>query len=305
MPHRPAWFKDDEVFVSYADTCGINKDGNILFKIDPKTGKRTDEVDDRLIEDIEALLSGKKATTGRWVSLSDITIGAPRFYDVRYEDAIEKLLQREEFESFEARSLGNLIDEGLLAIRSGHGSPSGDKRKGDIPYIKVSDLRAGQVNINPSNMVSEVIAKQYWRSDHSGLKAFDLITPIRASKNIGEFALLMPGQEQVVLTKEMLVIRTTDLTDLDNFYLLWALSLKVVRQQWNRVVLMQTNREDVGERYREILLPWPIETADGEVVSAPFRDYYQGVERLRRSFTSDLAQNNLHHVFLGTHSVAE
>ena len=100
----------------------------------------------------------------------------------------------------------------------------------------------------------------------------------------------------------MLVIRTSHLTDLDNFYLLWALSLKVVRQQWNRVVLMQTNREDVGERYREILIPWPTEVANGETVSAPFRTYYQGVEKLRRSFTADLAQSDLHHVFLGTHS---
>lgn len=302
MPHKPDWFTDGKVFVSYADTCGINKDGNTLFRVDPKTGKRTEEVDDKLIEDIDALLSGNEAATGRWIASDDITIGAPRFYDARYEDAVENLLSRKKFEGFEARSLGDLIDEGLLVIRSGHGSPSGDKRKGDIPYIKVSDLRAGQVNINPSNMVSKVIAQHYWRSESSGLQPFDLITPIRASKNIGEFALLMPGQERVVLTKEMLVVRTSDLTDLDNFYLLWALSLKVVRQQWNRVVLMQTNREDVGERYREILIPWPAEVADGKAVSESFRTYYQGVEKLRRSFTTDLAKNDLHHVFLGSHS---
>ena len=88
MPYKPAWFTDGKVFVSYADTCGINKDGNTLFKVDPETGKRTEDVDDKLIEDIDALLSGKEAATGRWIASNDITIGAPRFYDARYEDCL-------------------------------------------------------------------------------------------------------------------------------------------------------------------------------------------------------------------------
>ena len=35
------------------------------------------------------------------------------------------------------------------------------------------------------------------------------------------------------------------------------MTLNVVRQQWNRVVFMQTNREDVGQRYLEIEVPVP------------------------------------------------
>lgn len=38
-------------------------------------------------------------------------------------------------------------------VETGTGRPSKDQRTGSVPYIKVSDLRAGLVNINATNMV--------------------------------------------------------------------------------------------------------------------------------------------------------
>lgn len=90
------------------------------------------------------------------------------------------------------------------------------------------------------------------------------------------------------MTKEMLILRAAHNAPVDNFYLLWTLSLKVIRQQWNRVVLMQTNREDVGQRYLENEIPWPDTKDHGLQVSAPFRDYYEGIDSLRQQFLSYL-----------------
>lgn len=299
MPYKPKWFTEDKVFMSFADTCGINKDGNTLFLIDPATGKRTETIDDKLIQDVEALLSNEPAPTGRWVDKQDLGIGAPRYYDTRSSAKIEELVKLPEMKGFTVRALGELIEDGLIFKRAGHGSPSADRRSGHIPYIKVSDVRAGQININPSNLVPTVVAEKYWRGHSSELEAYDLITPIRASKNIGEFAVLMPGQEEVVLTKEMLVLRATPKAPVDNFYLLWALSLKIVRQQWDRIVLMQTNREDVGLRYLEIEIPWPGTQDLGASVSKAFRDYYLGINALRQTFLQQLESGGRHHVFLG------
>ena len=110
----------------------------------------------------------------------------------------------------------------------------------------------------------------------------------------------MPGQEQVVLTKEVLVLRPGPNAEFDSFYLLWAMSLKIVRQQWSRIIFMQTNREDTGRRYREIVIPVAPESAVREEVSAPFRIYYQGMATLRKAFRSYLEKDPDHHVFLGT-----
>ena len=185
-----------------------------------------------------------------------------------------------------AVSLGELVDEEILFIRGGHGSPGNEQRIGGVPYIKVSDIRALRVNINPTNLIPEALAKEKWRAETSGLQAWDLITPNRASSNIGEFAILLPGEERVVLTKEMFVLRVVGGGEhgWDPFYLLWALCLQAVRRQWQKVTLMQTNREDVGERHREIRLPRPKNPIWARDVSAAFRDYFSTIAESRLGF---------------------
>lgn len=169
----------------------------------------------------------------------------------------------------------------------------------------MSDLRAGQVNINPTNRVTEVVAKKFWKGAGSGLSAYDLISPIRTSKNIGDFAVLMPGQEQLVLTKEMLVLHANESAPFDNFYLLWAMSLKAVRRQWERVVFMQTNREDVGDRYREIRLPIAPDRGTADARSEPMRAYYEGMHSLRATYLEYLEQEGRHHIFMSTAEAVE
>ena len=91
---------------------------------------------------------------------------------------------------------------------------------------------------------------------------FELITPSRTSQNIGLWAVVMPWQTRVVFTKEFLRLRVSPydqqdslLSGLNYAYLLYVMSLKVVRDQYNYLVLMQTNREDLGNRWREVIIP--------------------------------------------------
>ncbi|MFS0730051.1 hypothetical protein ABC270_08235 [Curtobacterium sp. 1P10AnD] len=301
MVYRPKWFRDDQVFISYAPTVGINKDGADLFVVDAETGARTADIDNALERDVEALLSDESGPTSTWISadsLGERLQAVPKYFDTRASDLLQTLLDTDEaFAGYQRRSLAELIADGAVTWRVGHGSPSADLRAGEVPYIKVSDLRAGQVNINPTNRVSEPVAKRFWRGSQSGLKSFDLLTPMRASKNIGEFSVLMPGQEGVVLTKEILVLRAQSQL-FDNFYLLWALSLTAVRRQWDRIVFMQTNREDVGKRFLELELPVPPHRQAAERASQLFRDYYLGLQELRERFVSGLAESQLHHIHL-------
>ena len=122
--------------------------------------------------------------------------------------------------------------------------------------------------------------------------------PERTSKNIGDFCILLPGQERVVTTKEVIVLRPGESANFDPFYLLWALSLKVVRDQWRRIIFMQTNREDVGKRYLEILLPVPPSHERAEEISSPFRKYYQTLAKARSELSEYLAHDNQHHFFV-------
>lgn len=308
MTHKPDWFKPGKVFVSYAPTVGINKDGETLYVVDPETGNRTDVVNDLVRRDVDALLDGRVTETSRWIdgiSLSDPFVGVPIYFDARPMRDLNELLKCDDMTGFSTATLGELIDQKAIVARHGHGSPSADMRTGTVPYIKVSDLRAGQVNINPTNRVSDVVARRFWRGATSGLSPYDLLTPIRTSKNIGDFAVLMPGQEQLVLTREILVLHAAEAAPFDNFYLLWAMSLKAVRRQWDRIVFMQTNREDVGLRYREIRVPVAPDQETADTYSQPMRTYYEGMHKLRSDYLAYLSSDDRHHIFMSATEAVE
>src|SRR5262249_36939314 len=160
-----------------------------------------------------------------------------------------------------------------------------------------SDLRAGLVNINPTNRVPLKWAQEMWGSSNSGLIAYDLMSPERASKNIGDFCVLMPGQEQILVTKEVIILRASKDAAFDHFYLLWAMTLKIVRDQWNRIVFMQTNREDVGKRYLEIEIPLPPSRERADEASKVFRKYFTTLARARASMREYL-RHGAHHFFV-------
>lgn len=162
--------------------------------------------------------------------------------------------------------------------------------------MKVSDIRGLRININPTNLVTESVARRFWRGSSSGLQAWDLITPNRASSNIGEFAILLPGEERVVVTKEVFVIRVLNTKLFDQFYLLWALSLRAVREEWRRIALMQTNREDCGSRYREIILPKPKNKAWADKVSENFRTYFTTIADAKSKFIDSVQKDKFEHV---------
>lgn len=308
---KPSWFSSDTIMVSTAPTCGLTKGGRLLPIVDPATGKRVQEIDpetgaavdaidDKLKEDAIALSKGQQTDTLSFIPAADIDLrcAVPVYYDHRYRDQFNEAMKQPQFEGFEAASIGALISRGILTVRGGHGSPSQDERIGDVPYIKVSDLRAGLVNINPTNRIPLSVAKKFWGGPESGLKAFDLLCPERTSKNIGDFCILLPGQERVVTTKEVIVLRPGPKANFDPFYLLWALSLKVVRDQWRRIIFMQTNREDVGKRYLEILLPVPPTSERAAEISQPFRTYYQTLATARSALSDYLNQEKQHHFFV-------
>lgn len=232
--HTPSWFSDGKVLVVNAKTCGINKDGKEQYLVNPETGIRSgSEIDDSLAECCDSIVKGdfdrEEIFYHDYADVVNRDVYVPKYFDHKTFTGIEELVKSHK--ELKLMSLGELVENESILMFGGHGSPSSDQRLGTVPYIKVSDLRAGHVNINPTNMVPLDLAKKFWRGDNSGLIPYDLISPERASKNIGEFCVLMPGQENAVFTKEVIVVRANDINLLDQFYLLWALSLNEVKVQ--------------------------------------------------------------------------
>lgn len=275
-------------------TCGMYKNGNVRYKVDAQ-GRRTKQVDNELLDHVDAFLEGTLPDGGKRVpavTVQERDVLVPRYYDPRWDKPLDELIAQH---GWQALSLGELQRQKVLLIRGGHGSPGNDQRVGTVPYIKVSDIRNLRINANPTNMVPRELATKLWRGSYSGLQPWDLLTPNRASSNIGEFAVLLPGEERIVLTKEVFILRVTGGRELgwDPFFLLWALSLRPVRLQWQRITLMQTNREDVGERYKDIRIPVPPSAEEAKRVSGPFRDYFTTIAESKHLFHERIQATNL------------
>jgi type I restriction enzyme M protein len=296
---------DDEVVFLNPRTCGIYKNGAIRFKTDRETGLRTKEIDNELIKAVEEYNKGQLSACENRVK-TNLVFGkkvlVPTYYDTRYNAYIHKIIFENHLEMI---TIGELIENRILKVRGGHGSPGNDQRTGNVPYVKVSDIRALRINVNPTNLIPMSLARRYWRGESSALEAWDLITPNRASSNIGEFAILLPGEEQIVLTKEVFIFRIIDASIWDPFYLLWALSLKAVREQWRRIALMQTNREDCGDRYKEIILPKPLNYDWANAVSKPFRDYFTKISDAKNDFISSVMTDRFEYVANVTSSISD
>lgn len=101
--------------------------------------------------------------------------------------------------------------------------------------------------------------------------------------------MLLPGEEDVVITKEVFIVTVEAAQEAgwDAFYLFWALCLRGVRQQWQRITLMQTNREDCGGRWREVMLPKPKSPEWAREVSTGFRDYFTALGTAKEKFVEN------------------
>ena len=67
--------------------------------------------------------------------------------------------------------------------------------------------------------------------------------------------------------------------------------LRDVQSQWQRVIFMQTNREDLGDRYRLIEIPYTDDKVAAKKVSQCYRDYFIGLDELQKKF--DRMDNDL------------
>ena len=74
----------------------------------------------------------------------------------------------------------------------------------------------------------------------------------------------------------MLVLRAKGNDDeITPFLLLALFSLRIVQDQYNYLALMQTNREHLGDGWREVMLPMPDTKERRRQVADPVRAYVE------------------------------
>ena len=111
-------------------------------------------------------------------------------------------------------------------------------------------------------------------------------TPARASSNIGQFSLVLPWQTNVLLTREMLGLRVLpNNRGITAFLMLALLSLRVVQDQFlEDARALQTNREHLGDNWREVIVPLPDNEVDRLNIERPVKAYFDSIVIARKSW---------------------
>ncbi len=265
-------------------TFGADKHGKLRYKFEGETQTRL--IDDDLHE-TTGLLRRPPSTDSRLrFRIPQEAATYASVYVAQYHwrmPALDALAQFVKENECDVISVGDLEEAGDLTVMSGHGSPSSHyKGRGTIAYVKVSDIKNWRVNENPANALPTEVADLERRDRY--LEPFDLVTPTRACKNIGLFGVVMPWQRQVILTREINIWRVSQGADVDWALLLGLCSLKVVFEQFRHLVLMQMNREDLSDRYRELLLPIPRKPQTRSEWADPIREFFEAQVKARMSY---------------------
>ncbi len=265
-------------------TFGADKHGKRRYKFQGET--RTQLIDDDLHETTMLLRNKPKGESRLWFQIPQVSATNASVYVAQYhwrKPTMEALAAFASENDCDLVYVGDLEDAGDLVVMAGHGSPSSHyKGRGFVAYVKVSDIKNWRVNENPANALPKDIADIERRGRH--LKPFDLVTPTRACKNIGLFGVVMPWQTDVILTREINIWRAREGATVDWALLLALCSLRVVFDQFQHLVLMQMNREDLSDRYRDLLLPVPRDKGKRHEWADPIREFFEAQIKARTSY---------------------
>ena len=268
--------KNQEIIGVLAESYGEDKHGHPLYRLDSQ-GRQTDVLEDEMAEAALMLASNKSHESKlqfRFSQHSAATAGvlvASYHWRKPFEQALERFAEEK---NCMLVSVEELVASGELIFETGHGSPKSHfKGKGSVPYVKVSDIKNWRIIENSKYFIPPEEADRLRRN--RVLRAFDLVTPTRASKNIGLLGVVMPWQVNAVLTREIAIIRIADQTRISPWLLLVMMSLRVVNDQFRYLVQMQTNREDLGPRIRELKLPIPKSMSIRKQWERHVREYFE------------------------------
>ena len=247
--------QQSDIVMAVAEQMGHDHNGNPLFRFDPSGQNSIEEIWDDLAA-IRQELADPYADSNRYtfvVKSPDVKDGVyvPRYYWRRtLADAPGGTAPI---------SVQRLLDEGVVREFHGHGSPPAKyKGMGDVPYIRVADIVNWEMYRNPTTGVPRHVYEKVKGKTGLTLQPRDVIFVRRGSYRIGTVAMASPHDNEVLLTRELVVLRVVEPENaygVDAYYLLYLLSHQYTQEQIKQKVFIDTTLPDIAGRWKELLLP--------------------------------------------------
>lgn len=251
--------QQQKVVFAVAEEMGHNHQGKPIYRYDDSTHTFTDEIwDDTKI--IREELNNPEDPQNKYVftvNFESIVNDnfVPRYYWGKRTKGLEEEAKKRNLEFV---SVGKLLKEGVIEVYRGHGAPpSGYKGRGEVPYVRASDIVGWELYKNPNTMVPKNIY-QLTKGKGVDLKEKDVVFVKEGSYRIGSVAMVSRFDTEVLLNHHSIVFRVVDEKNeygIDAFYLLYLFSHDLTQKQLFNKVMIDTTLPNIGNRWKELNLP--------------------------------------------------
>ena len=248
-----------EVVFGVAEEMGHDHLGKTKYRPDDNGNITTEIWDDTIIlsEELKKTNSNKNKYVFKtpFKKLKNM-IFVPRYYWNKNQKEINKVAKKK---NIKLLKIQKLLDKKIIEFYRGHGSPPNQyKGLGDVPYVRAGDIGNWSLYKNPISAIPEHIYKEKIKGSRLELKYKDIVFVKEGSYRIGDVALVLPTDTKILLNSHCFVIRvikSKNEYNIDPFYLLYLLSHPITKKQIYNKVFFDTTLPNIGNRWKELLLP--------------------------------------------------
>ena len=282
--------QQDEILMAVAEEMGHDHNGRDLYRYDYKKHKHTNEIwdDTKIIRQEIKDPKNKKNKYTFMVNTSEIknNVLVPRYY---WKTRMVEIKKQAMKNNCDLVSISSLVNDGILFTSKGHGSPVSEyKGKGEIPYIRVSDIVNWDIYKNYTSMIPEVEYKRI-KGKKIDLQENDVLFVRRGSYRIGTVALVTKNNTKVLLTNELTVFRIIDTNNkyhLTPSYLIYLFSHELVQMQLKNLICWDTTLPNIYDRWKELKLPIFKNKKDADNVKKDMNDIFVKKQSVLESIDS-------------------
>jgi hypothetical protein len=173
----------------------------------------------------------------------------PRYYDPVTIEALKTLEK-----NCELISVGQLADDGILELTTGHEVGKIAYGTGTIPFVRTSDMGNWELKRDPKQLVSRAVYDAY--ASKQSVQPEDILLVRDGTYLVGNTAMVTESDLPMLFSGGVYRIRAKA-SKFDPYLLLALLNSTTVRQQIRNKQFTRDVIDTIGLRLREVMLPCP------------------------------------------------